>query len=99
MTKVHYDPASDLVAYDGCYWAGPSEVMVGKLGDPLNFDPHLISVNEILDPEGEEDYDVSFVSWNEEGITLNIVGGDGKRTIKLSFDDLEKASKTQNKSS
>ena len=99
VTKVHYDPASDLVAYDGCYWAGPSEVMVGKLGDPLNFDPHLISVNEILDPEGEEDYDVSFVSWNEEGMTINIVGGDGERTIKLSFDDLEKSSKTQNKSS
>jgi hypothetical protein len=98
VTKVHYDPESNLVAYDGCYWAGPSDVMVGKLDDPLDFDPHLISVCEILDPDEEEDYpDVDFVSWDKEGITVKVFGDEGERTAKISFDELKKAAETQNK--
>ena len=98
VTKVLYDPASDLVAYEGCYWAGPSEVMVGKLDDPLNFDPHLISINKILDPENDECYDIDFAGWDGDGITVKVIGGERTGTAKLSFDDLKKAAETQNKS-
>lgn len=97
VTKVHYDPVTDLVAYEGCYWAGPSDVMVGKLDHPLFFDPHLISINKILDPECDEGYDVDFVSWNTDGITVKIIGETGKGTSKISFEDLKKAKETQNK--
>lgn len=58
VTGVHYDKASNLVAYEGCYWGGPGDVMVGDLSKPLKFDPHLISIHEILDPDWEEIDDV-----------------------------------------
>ena len=94
VTKVLYDPATNLVAYEGCYWAGPSDVMIGKLDDPLNFDPHLISVNAIVDPEGDECYEVDFGSWEEDGITVKV---ESNGTVKISFEDLKKAFETQNK--
>ena len=96
VTKVHYDPATNLVAYDGCYWAGSSEVMVGKLDNPLDFDPHLISINKILDPEGDEDLDVDFVGWDIDGITVKVFGEAGKRTEKILLEDLKKHKEKQN---
>lgn len=98
VTKVLYDPASDFVAYEGCYWAGSSDVMVGNLADPLNFDPHLISINKIIDPEGDECYDIDFVSWDAEGITVICGGENGTVTKKILFEELKKAYETQNKS-
>lgn len=65
ITDIHYDPQTDLVAYGGCYWAFPYEVMVGDLTEPLNYDPHLISVREILDPENEECLDYDFVRFED----------------------------------
>lgn len=61
ITDIHYDRETNLVAYGGCYWAGPSDVMVGDLSDPLNFDPHLISIYEIIDPEYDLGTDIDFV--------------------------------------
>ena len=29
ITDIHYDRESGLIAYGGCYWAGPPNVMVG----------------------------------------------------------------------
>lgn len=97
VTKVCYDPASDFVAYEGCYWAGTSDVMIGKLDDPTDFDPHLISVCKILDPENDEDYEVDFDSWDVDGITVKVSGEEGNVTVKISFKDLKKAAETQNK--
>lgn len=59
-TGVYYDRETDLIAYEGCYWGGPSDVMVGDFSEPLNYDPHLVSVHEIIDPEWEEVDDVDF---------------------------------------
>lgn len=94
VTKVLYDPATDLVAYEGCYWAGPSDVMVGRLDDPLNFDPHLISINKMIDPESDECYEIDFGSWEADGITVKV---EDAGTRKISFEDLEKAFETQDK--
>lgn len=94
VTKVLYDPATDLVAYEGCYWAGPSDVMVGKLDDPLNFDPHLISINKMIDPESDECYEIDFGSWEADGITVKV---EDAGTRKISLEDLEKAFETQDK--
>ncbi len=62
ITDVHYDIESNLIAYGGCYWAAPYEVMVGDFSDPLNFNPHLISLHDILDPEWNYD-DIDFKEW------------------------------------
>ncbi|MDE7230852.1 MAG: hypothetical protein K2N56_10270 [Oscillospiraceae bacterium] len=61
VTGVNYDRKTDLIAYEGCYWGGSNDVMVGDFSEPLNFDPHLISVHEIIDPEWEEIDDIDFV--------------------------------------
>lgn len=65
ITDIHYDRESDLIAYGGCYWGGPSEVMVGGFSDPLNFDPHLVNIHEYFDPEYEEVEDIDFKEWRD----------------------------------
>lgn len=60
VTNVFYDKNTDLIAYEGCYWGGPSDVMVGDFSQPLNYDPHLVSIYEMIDPDGEECCDVDF---------------------------------------
>lgn len=66
MTGVFYDKDTDLIAYEGCYWGGPSDVMVGDLSQPLNYDPHLVSIYEMLEPD-EDFCDVDFVRF-EDGL-------------------------------
>lgn len=65
ITDIHYDPQSNLIAYGGCYWACPYEVMVGDLSDPLNFDPHLISIYDLIVSENGEGSDVDFVRFDD----------------------------------
>lgn len=65
ITAIHYDHPSNLIAYGGCYWAGPSEVMVGDFSEPLNYDPHLISICEIIDSENDECNDLDFVRFED----------------------------------
>lgn len=67
ITDVHYDKESNLIAYGGCYWAAPYEVMVGDFSDPLDFNPHLISLHDILDPEYNYD-DIDFKEWKNNRI-------------------------------
>ena len=45
ITAVKYNKDNNMVAYEGCYWAGPCDVLVGNLEDPLNYDPHLLRIN------------------------------------------------------
>lgn len=85
VTGVFYDKITNLVAYEGCYWGGPGDVMVGDLSNPLDFDPHLISVHEILDPEYEEIDDVDYGRF--EGGNL-IVKCDRNTEREVSFDML-----------
>lgn len=60
ITDIHYDKESNLVAYGGCYWACPYDVMVGDLSEPLNYDPHLISVYDMLTSENGDGCEVDF---------------------------------------
>lgn len=48
ITDIYYDKISNLIAYGGCYWAMPYGVMVGDFSNPLNFNPYLISIHDIL---------------------------------------------------
>lgn len=72
ITKVCYDSNTNLVAYEGCYWGGTSDVMVGDLTNPLSFNPYLISIHELLDPDYEVFDDVDFEKWNENFLTVKI---------------------------
>ncbi|MBO7473019.1 MAG: hypothetical protein J6U00_03290 [Ruminococcus sp.] len=75
ITNVHYDAASDLVAYGGCYWAGPDEVFAGDLRDPLHYDPHLVRLADIVEEMiGEEDEvdDINFVRWEPDALIVKM---------------------------
>lgn len=85
ITDIHYDRETNLVAYDGCYWAGPSDVMVGDFSEPLNYDPHLISVCEIIDPENDECYDWDFVRFEDGKL---IVKNDEKREFSIDLAEI-----------
>lgn len=85
ITDVHYDANTDLIAYGGCYWAAPSEVMVGDFSDPLNFNPRLFNVHELIDPEYEEIDDVDFVRWEEGEL---VVKADFKKEYKIGLEKI-----------
>lgn len=65
ITDVHYDKKSDLIAYDGCYWACPNDVMVEDFSNPLNFNPHLINLHYIFDPDYDVYDDICFKEWKD----------------------------------
>ena len=70
ITDIHYDAETNLIAYGGCYWAGPNEVMVGDFSQPMHFNPKLINIHELIDPEYEEMDDVDFVRWEKDKLVV-----------------------------
>lgn len=76
ITGVHYDSNTNLVAYEGCYWADTMDVMVGDLTNPLDFNPELVSIHEMIDPEYEETDDVDFYKWNEDSLSVKLDNGE-----------------------
>ncbi|MDE6679371.1 MAG: hypothetical protein K2K02_10065 [Ruminococcus sp.] len=85
ITDIHYDIESNLIAYGGCYWASPYEVMVGDFSDPMNFNPHLISLHDILDPEYNYD-DIDFKEWKNNRLYVLC----DKEEKSLSVEELRK---------
>ncbi len=63
ITDVFYDSASDLIAYDGIYPPCPDNVMAGDFSNPFDFNPHLISMRDIIDPEYDVYDEISFKEW------------------------------------
>lgn len=86
ITDIHYDPQSNLIAYGGCYWAGLYDVMAGDFSAPLNYNPHLISVREIIDPENDECYEFDFVRFEDGKL---IVKNDEKREFSVDLAEIE----------
>ncbi len=91
ITEIYYDKNSDLIAYGGCYWAAPSEIFVGDFRNPLHYNPHLIRIHELLDPEWEKIDDIDFVRWDADALIVNC---DGKE-VSLSVSLLRKALKKE----
>lgn len=80
VTDIHYDKETNMVAYGGCYWGSTNDVMVGDFSQPLNFDPRLVSIRKIVDPEYEECDDISFAAW-DNGILVVKVDYAGRQTL------------------
>ena len=78
ITTIHYDDKTNLIAYEGCYWGGPSDVMVGDFSNPMRFNPILKSIHEMIDPEYECYDNIDFNKW-EDGKLHVIV--DGKKDV------------------
>lgn len=86
ITDIHYDPQSDLIAYGGCYWADLYNVMVGDFSEPLNYNPHLISVREIIDPENDEGWEFDFVRFEDGKL---IVKNDDNREFSVDLAEIK----------
>jgi len=85
ITDIHYDAETDLMAYGGCYWAAPSDVMVGDFSQPLHFNPKLVNVHELIDPGYEEIDDVDFVRWEKEKL---VVKADFEKEVVIGLEEL-----------
>lgn len=72
ITEIHYDAQTNRIAYGGCYWAGPSDVMVGDFSNPMNFDPNLQSMHNLIDPESDYEIcdDIDFKEWRDGRLHL-----------------------------
>lgn len=70
ITDIHYDSKTNKIAYEGCYWAGTNDVMVGDFTEPMNFSPKLVSMHEIVDPEYELYDDIDFRKWENGELYL-----------------------------
>lgn len=81
VTDIHYDKNTDLIAYGGCYWAGPSGVMVGDFAEPLNFDPKLFDIGKIVDPDSEG-YEIDFKQWQNSMLVVTVEGEEKKISVE-----------------
>lgn len=70
ITDIHYDPDSNLIAYGGCFWGGPSDVMVGDFSNPLHYKPQLVGMQSIVDSDYEKYDELDFDMWSREGLLL-----------------------------
>ncbi len=84
ITDIHYDINTNLIAYGGCYWAGTSDVMVGDFSKPLNFNPKLIGVHDIIDPEWDEIGDIDFVRFEDGKLIVKCDDGT-EREVDMKF--------------
>lgn len=81
VTDIHYDKNTDLIAYGGCYWAGPSDVMVGDFSEPLHFAPRLFDIGKIVDPDSEG-YEIDFKQWQDDKLVVTVEGEEKKISIE-----------------
>lgn len=90
ITDVHYDRESNLIACGGCYWAYNYDVMVGDFSNPLNFNPHLVSINRIFDPENDIFYETDFSEWKDNRIyVICEEDSDNKHEKSVSVNELK----------
>ena len=69
----HYDPESNLIAVEGCYWAYPYSVIVTDFSDPFAEQPteRWIDIHALIDPNFERYDDIDFVRWESGALCVN----------------------------
>lgn len=88
VVDISYDVKSNLIAYGGCYWAWPYDVMVGDFADPLSFDPQIFSIHAVLQSECKEYDHVDFVEWTDTSLRVR-VESDEIREVDIDVDTLK----------
>lgn len=87
ITDIHYDPATDLIAFGGCFWACPYDVVVGDFSQPMSYDPRYVNIHRMIDPDYEEINNIDFAGWGRGELDCT---GDGS-AFSLSVDALRDA--------
>lgn len=70
ITDIHYDRESGLIAYGGCYWAGPPNVMVGDFSCVPDCGFPLEDIQAWLDPHYDQYDEFDFAGWSKEKLLL-----------------------------
>lgn len=72
-TGANYDPNSDLLAVDGCYWACPASTIIVDFTNPLVMQPHnrWFDVRDIIDPERNYSH-IEPIGWQNGMLILQI---------------------------
>lgn len=77
MTAFSYEPQNNYLAADGCYWAGPADVIVIKMENPISEPQCMIEIHEQIDPDYEHDElcDIEFKEWRECNLVVKADNG------------------------
>lgn len=91
ICSIHYDVGTDLIAYEGCYWAAYYDVRVGGFSAAMPYDPHLVSIHDIIDPGYDKYYDIDLIRWDKDAIIVKAEHDDGCDELTISVNDIRKA--------
>ena len=69
-TDIHFNPHNNICAVGGCYWAGPSEIFLIEIDDPLKPFGKYINTHLIIDRAYDKYDDVDFVEWQANDIKI-----------------------------
>ncbi|MDE7430520.1 MAG: hypothetical protein K2N34_01155 [Lachnospiraceae bacterium] len=74
FTGVKYNPADNMLAVSGCYWACPSSVILLDFTNPLKEQDceSWIDIHEIIDADYDIYEDIDFERWGSEDFTLHV---------------------------
>lgn len=84
ITDIHYDPATSLIAYSGCFWGGPADVMVGDFAKPSDASLCWIGMQERIDPDYERYDELDFEKWGEDELILCC----GSRQVRIGIGEI-----------
>jgi len=68
-TGISYNPANDIVAVEGCYWACPAGVFLLEIKDPMKLFSRYLDVHSLLGDYDKYD-DIDFLGWEGTDILL-----------------------------
>lgn len=89
ITDIHYDRESGLIAYGGCYWAGPSNVMVGDFSCLPGCGYPLEDMQNLIDPDYDQYDELDFECWNEGKLCLKCE----KMSVSVEIDEIKRLMK------
>ena len=64
-TEAHYNPANDMLAVGGCYWAAPYALLLADFSNPMSAPPRMTDALYEYIPNFWDDYDgeIDFHAW------------------------------------
>ncbi|MDE6502003.1 MAG: hypothetical protein K2L10_07965 [Ruminococcus sp.] len=80
--NAYYDRKSNLIAYDGTYLGMAYDVMVGDFSNPLDFNPHLVSLYDIFNNKYEE---IDFKEWKDDKLYVTCYDEEESMIIEKSL--------------
>ena len=75
VCRVNYDRDSNLLACNGCYWAGADEVFVMDFSEPLNYDPRMVRLTDEVFTDNDYSDNIYFSRWEKDSLILKDTDG------------------------